>query len=150
MILVDTNVLLRIADPVAADCLPARTANRALRARGRILVITPQNLYEFWAVATRPAGKPPHGPNGLGMSANRADQWLGYVLRTFALMPAPPDLHIRWRALVRTYNVTGIKAHDARLVAAMQAHNITDLLTFNAQDFKRFSGISLLNPRAIS
>ena len=150
MILVDTNILLRLADPISADCAPARKAVQMLRQRGHVLAIAPQVLYEFWTVATRPAGKPPLGSNGLGMSANRADQWLGYVLRVFQLLPDHADLHVRWRALVRTFNITGVKAHDARHVAAMQGHNLTEILTLNIQDFKRFPNITLLDPRAIS
>jgi len=150
MILVDTNILLRMADPVSSDCQPSRRAVRLLRQRGKTLAIAPQALYEFWAVATRAAGAPPRGSNGLGMSANRADLWIGYVLRTFFLLPDHEDLPARWRVLVRTFNITGIKSHDARHVAAMQTHNLTEILTLNTKDFKRFPGITLLDPQSIS
>ncbi|MDP5018828.1 MAG: hypothetical protein NWQ43_16260 [Dolichospermum sp.] len=39
--------------------------------------------------------------------------------------------------------------HDARLAAAMVAHNITHLLTFNVDDFKRFSEIVVVDPRSV-
>ena len=44
----------------------------------------------------------------------------------------------------------GKQAHDARLVAAMIAHRLTHLLTFNTDDFKRFSEITVVAPRSIS
>jgi predicted nucleic acid-binding protein len=149
MILVDTNVLLRLGDPVSSDCRPARAATAALRQRGERLVIAAQSLYEFWSVATRPPGKPPQGVNGLGMSVSRADQWLGYVLRTFELLPDHPELTARWRDLVRTHNVVGAKSHDARLAAAMQVHQIGELLTFNGADFNRYAFVRVIDPHKV-
>ena len=144
MILLDTNILLRFTDSVNPDCQASRTAVHKLRQRGESLVIVPQNLYEFWAVATRPTGSFPRA-NGLGLSTNRTDLWTSYWNRNFTLLVDTEDLVNRWRTLVRVFTVVGKKSHDARLVAAMQSHNITDLLTFNTQDFKRFPNISLLN-----
>jgi hypothetical protein len=42
--------------------------------------------------------------------------------------------------------VVGKNAHDARLVAAMNVHGLTQLLTFNNQDFQRYPGISVVTP----
>jgi len=149
MILVDTNILVRVADPISTDCKATRLALKLLRGGGNLPVIARQSVYEFWAVATRPAGRPPMGSNGLGMSANRADQWLDYILRTLTIIDDPKDLMERWRNLVRNYNVTGMKSHDARLVAIMQGYGIADILTFNTADFKRFNGINLIDPRSV-
>jgi predicted nucleic acid-binding protein len=149
MIAIDSNVLLRLADPASSDCLPARNATRVLRRAGQRLVIFPQNLYEFWSVATRPAGKPPAGSNGLGMTPVRADQWMDYLLRTFVLLLDAPELVVHWRTLLRASGVTGIKCHDVRLVAAMQTHNVLQMLTFNEQDFRRFPNLTILDPHTI-
>jgi hypothetical protein len=43
----------------------------------------------------------------------------------------------------------GKQAHDTRLVAAMTVHQITHLLTFNTDDFKRFTEITAIDPRSI-
>jgi predicted nucleic acid-binding protein len=37
--------------------------------------------------------------------------------------------------------------HDARLVAAMLAHGVPQLLTLNDRDFARYAGISVVHPR---
>ena len=66
MILLDTNLLIRMTRPLDPQCGVARAAINSYRARGDRLVIVPQNLYEFWAVATRLPGPPPSGGNGLG------------------------------------------------------------------------------------
>ncbi len=44
----------------------------------------------------------------------------------------------------------GKQVHDARLVAAMITHHITHLLTFNIDDFKRFSAIVVVHPRSVT
>jgi hypothetical protein len=45
--------------------------------------------------------------------------------------------------------VQGKQAHDARLVAAMQRHGPSHLLTFNTADFQRYTGLGLFAPHAI-
>lgn len=47
------------------------------------------------------------------------------------------------------YKVVGKTAHDARLVAAMHAHGLTHLLTFNEPDFRRYAGIIVLTPAGV-
>ena len=44
------------------------------------------------------------------------------------------------------HGVSGKKAHDARLVATMTVNGITHILTFNADDFTRYAGITVLHP----
>ena len=137
MILLDTNLLARISNSAHPHCAVARRAVTVLRGRGEQLVIVPQTLYEFWAVATRKAGTPPAGQNGLGMTSDQASQWLRYFQRRFTLLPDRGELLVRWHDLVATLGITGLRSYDARLVAAMQSYGMTHLLTFNGGDFKR-------------
>lgn len=58
--------------------------------------------------------------------------------------------HLEWRRLVVHYRVSGVQVHDARIVAAMQTHGITHLLTFNGDDFRRFSEITVVHPSEIT
>ncbi|WP_246605349.1 type II toxin-antitoxin system VapC family toxin [Sphaerospermopsis torques-reginae] len=60
-----------------------------------------------------------------------------------------PQIFTEWESLVIQYQVMGKQVHDARLVAAMLAHNITHLLTFNVDDFRRFSDIVVVDPRNV-
>ena len=148
MILLDTNLLARITNSNHPHCAPSRRALNVLLAQGEQLIIVPQNLYEFWAVATRKLGAPPTGQNGLGMTANQASLWLHYFRRRFKLLPDRVDLVDRWHALVKTLGIKGLKAHDARLVAAMQTFGIAQILTFNGNDFKGFS-ITVIDPSSV-
>ena len=68
MILLDTNLLIRMTRPLDPQCGVARAAIQTCRGRGERLIVVPQNLYEFWAVATRPLGTGP-GVRGLGLVA---------------------------------------------------------------------------------
>jgi predicted nucleic acid-binding protein len=63
-------------------------------------------------------------------------------------MPDKADLADRWLALVHSFGIRGSKSHDARLAAAMQTHNITRILTFNAGDFKKFA-ITVIDPASV-
>jgi predicted nucleic acid-binding protein len=62
-ILVDTNVLLRLSVSAHPMHGASRNAIVKLQANGERLVIVPQNIYEYWVVATRPLAQ-----NGMGRS----------------------------------------------------------------------------------
>ena len=75
MILLDANILLRMAD--RADPLYDTTRNAVFQKRRTDqLVIVPQTLFEFWAVATCAAQH-----NGLGMDTERAQRWVTHTVR---------------------------------------------------------------------
>lgn len=148
MILLDTNLLTRFTRSSDPQSGIARAAIQTLLGRGERLIIVPQNLYEFWAVATRSAGPPPAGRNGLGMTTVQAGQWIRFFERRFALLPDRDNLHTVWLELVEQFAVKGFRAHDVRLVAAMQSFGITQILTFNGSDF-RGQGVTVLDPAAI-
>lgn len=144
MILLDTNVFVRLVRPGDPQCTMVRNAVHALLVRGEKLVIVPQNLYEFWAVATRAAGPPPVR-NGLSITVAQAGRWLQFFQRRFTLLPDQEALVTTWRMLVETHGITGFRAHDVRLVAAMQTHGIDRLLTLNAADFRGLP-ITIVDP----
>ncbi|HEX5271602.1 MAG TPA: type II toxin-antitoxin system VapC family toxin [Gemmataceae bacterium] len=148
MILLDTNLLTRMTRSHDPQSGVARAAIQTLRGRGERLIVVPQNLYEFWAVATRPAGPPPAGRNGLGMTAPQAGHWLRFFRRRFTLLPGREELATLWQELVERHVVTGFRAHDVRLVAAMQSYGITRLLTFNAADFRGLA-VVILDPATV-
>lgn len=112
-------------------------------AAGRQLVIVPQVVYEFWVVATRARAQ-----NGLGFSPDRAAADIAGLKRGIQMLRDERAVYTEWEQLVRRHEVCGKQAHDARLVAAMQRHGITHLLTFNASDFGRYPGITVIEPAA--
>ncbi len=110
----------------------------ALVAHGCTLCVVPQNVYEFWVVATRPQTQ-----NGFGLSPADAKAMVDGTLGKLVLLRDERGIFDLWMALVDQYAVEGKAAHDTRLVAAMQRHSISNLLTNNKSDFARFPIIAL-------
>ena len=142
--LVDTNILLRSCQPDHPMYPTASTAVEVLLTQGENLHVTPQNLVEFWNVATRLLDH-----NGLGMTPKQANI---EMVKFEALLPVKldvPAIHQQWRSLVLHYGVKGVNVHDARLTAAAIVHRLTHVLTFNVRDFKRYSEIIAVHPDQI-
>jgi predicted nucleic acid-binding protein len=140
-VLLDTNILTRSAQPGHPLHKDAVDGLDMLRTRGEELCVVPQNPIEFWAVATRPLSA-----NGLGMTTTQAQAELARIKSLFRLLPDTPAIYNEWETLVGRHRVSGKNTHDARIVAAMNVHAITELLTFNGGDFKRYSGINVVSP----
>ena len=143
-VLVDTNIPIRATDGKSSDHSVANLAVQRLIDRGESLVVVPQVLYEWWVVATRPIEV-----NGLGIDAASALSLLETIESTFRLLPDERALYERWRWLVVANGVSGKKAHDFRLIAAMQTLGINRLLTFNVQDFARFQSLTVIQPSTL-
>ena len=139
--LIDTSTLLRTLQPAHPQRETVRIAIKALAARGQELHLVPQNLVELWVVATRPATN-----NGLGLSIAEATAEVRRLKSMFVLLPETPAIYPVWESLVVQHQVSGKPAHDARLVAAMQVHGLTSILTFDKSGFSRYPGIEVVNP----
>jgi predicted nucleic acid-binding protein len=96
--LVDTNVLLRLADENHAMHAAASAAIEALR-RTRTLCVFPQNLYEFWVVATRPVKD-----NGLGYSQDEALAAISGLETFYLLLPETSNFFSQWKSLLHEFN----------------------------------------------
>lgn len=143
--LLDTNILLRLnqdTHPMHTDTADA--VKKLLNADEEIFII-PQTLIEFWAVATRPVSY-----NGLGLTLEETEQELAEFKSIFTLRLDIQIIYFEWERLVKLHKVSGKQVHDARIVAAMLAHRIDTLLTFNIQDFKRYHEIQIANPAELA
>jgi predicted nucleic acid-binding protein len=143
-ILIDTNVLCRLADKGNPLHSAAETAITKLGENGHELCLVPQVLYEYWVVVTRPVSD-----NGLGMATTDVAQAIDLWIDLFTLFRDERGVFSVWRELVKQHNVKGKNAHDARLVAAMKRHGLQHLLTFNVSDFQRYGGVELLDARSV-
>jgi predicted nucleic acid-binding protein len=142
--LVDTNVLLRSVQLSHPMNSAAAGSIASLLKSGEELFITPQNVVEFWCVATRP-----ESANGLGLDISDTTRKIGAFRAALAFLPDTQAIFDQWEPLVFTYEVIGKRVYDARLVAAMLVHGVSHLLTFNDRDFKRFNEITVVNPQSI-
>ena len=140
-VLLDTNILTRSAQANHPMQKIAVDAVSILKTRGEDLCIVPQNLVEFWTVATRPLNV-----NGMGLTTAQAQVELARIKRFFRFLPDTPTVYDEWEKLVVQHAVSGKNTYDARLVAAMNAHGIRELLTFNVADFRRYPSITVMSP----
>ena len=143
-VLVDTNILLRSAQPNHPLCPQATHAvSKLIRQRDAVFFCS-QNIAEFWNVATRPAAL-----NGLGLSHEEVLKEVSSIEQLLTLLPDIPAIYAAWKEIVRDHKVQGVKVYDARLVATMSVYGIESVLTFNTADFKRYSNITALHPSSM-
>jgi predicted nucleic acid-binding protein len=140
-LLIDTSALLRTLQPFHPQLEVVSSSLKELTARGVELQIVPQNLYELWAVATRPVAQ-----NGLGLSADEAASELSRLKDIFVFLPDSSAIYDVWEDLVVRHRVSGKPAHDARLVAAMIVHGVPDILTLDRTGFSHYAGIEVVHP----
>src|SRR6267154_1552292 len=136
--LVDTNIFIRLAgrnDPLRQLALDTI---RKFRSRNEVLCYTPQIISEFWNVCTRPAA----ARGGLDLSAEQTERKVRLIERYFVLLPDSLATFQEWRRLVVAHSLLGISVHDAKVVASMNIHSGTNLLTLNDGDFKRYTSIN--------
>ena len=143
-LLIDTNLLIRLEDSLDQRHAEAMAAIEWLKRDGHECQLVPQILYEFWVVATRPLEY-----NGLGLDPAKAEDALRGWMSLFRLRLDERGVFRNWMQLVAAHQVRGKMAHDTRLVAAMQRHGLTDILTFNVDDFVRFPGLRVFTPADI-
>lgn len=146
--LIETPVLLRLANPSDLNYPVAEAAVSALEARGDNLHIAPQNLVEFRNGATRLLEV-----NGLGLTIAQAKVLAEEFEASFSLLPETPDIYPAWKELVKAAGVTGKQVHDARLVAICQVYGLTHILTFNTRHFARLvqfaPGLMVVDPASV-
>jgi len=140
-VLVDTNILLRSAQPNHPLCTQATQAVSSLLRQQHAVFFCAQNIAEFWNVATRPAGL-----NGLGLSHEEALQEVSDVEKLLTLLPDVPAVYAVWKQIVYDHRVQGVKVYDARLVAVMNLYAVESILTFDVDGFKRYTNISARHP----
>jgi hypothetical protein len=119
MILVDTNIPLRIAKSRSTRWNGSRFGTRNA-SPSRLNVFTRCNV-----VCTRPAGA-----NGFGMTTQQACAEIAVTRSLFELLPETAQVYPTWEGLIAKHAIQGKRAHDVRLVALMIQHHVPRILTF--------------------
>lgn len=143
--LLDTGVLLRLVHPTDPQHQEIVGALDLLKNQGHTFYCGMQNVAEFWNVTTRPATS----RGGFGLSPEEASRRLSIIERAVEVLIDSRESYAKWKELVRLHSVRGVQVHDTRLVALMNAEGVTDLLTINPSDFKRFTNINTTTPREV-
>src|SRR5438477_12166125 len=116
-VLLDTNIIARVAQPGHPMHGAALAATKALLAQGDTLFLASQSRYEFWVVATRPVAN-----RGLGLPTSKVNAHLIRLRNEFQILHDSPAVLNAWARLVVQHDVKGKNAHDTRLVAVMSAN----------------------------
>jgi predicted nucleic acid-binding protein len=140
--LLDTNVLVYSAYPSATQHPASRALVESAKDPAAGLCVFPQILAEFFAVVTNPKRVMPAKTAEEALQA--VEQFL--ALPGLTLLPLPADVVTRWIALVRTNPVKGGEVFDVQAAAAMLAHGIATVFTYNVADFNSFPGIAAKEP----
>jgi predicted nucleic acid-binding protein len=143
--LLDTNILVRLANAADAQHAVVARAVIELHRQGEPLHLTGQILIEFRNVATRPKAQ-----NGLGLSVQETEAQAAGFETSFTLLEDTSAIFPTWKGLVGALGIVGKQVHDARLVAVCHAHRMTHLLTINVADFNTMAtyrpGLVVVNP----
>jgi predicted nucleic acid-binding protein len=140
--LLDTGILLRLFDRRDPEHVTIREAVARIKVRGEELLTTSQNIGELWNVSTRPAS----ARGGYGLSVQIVERRVAFLERQCRILFDDDACYSEWKRLLSTYNVTGVSVHDARVVAVMVRWGVTQLVTLNAEDFRRYQGIVVRTP----
>ena len=140
--LVDSNILLRWAQPSDPSFATVVAAVERLEQSKAIPSYVSQNLGEFWNVSTRPITR-----NGFGLSIPETARRFQTIRESMTLLPESEAVFRAWLQLLQAHDVRGTEVHDAHLAAVLEVHQVTHLLTFNGADFKRFPHIVAVHPQ---
>jgi predicted nucleic acid-binding protein len=143
-VLVDTNVLLRSAQPSHPFFFQGSESIARLLEQHHQLFFCPQNIVEFWSVATRPVAQ-----NGLGLTQPKLLKEIASIEKSLTLLPDSSEIYEAWKRIAANHQVLGAKVHDARLVAVMTVYGVENILTFDASDFNRYASIRVLSPSSV-
>jgi predicted nucleic acid-binding protein len=144
-LLIDTGVLLRAFDRADPDRAKIWLALRpTLRSSARPQTAM-QNVAEFWNVSTRPAT----ARGGMGHPSGRVALRVLAIERYCEVVTETENSYQIWRDLVASHGVIGASVHDARLVAMMLDRGISDILTLNAADFRRYP-VNVITPDQVT
>ncbi len=142
LVLLDTNVLVYAADKLS----PFHNQSREFRDRGQkgeiAICVTPQVLFEFYAVITDPrrVNQP--------LNSLEAVKEINIYLKhpKIKKIYQGPDIVERVTALLEKYKITRQKIFDALIVATMISNDIKKICTYDTDQFSRFDEIEVLTP----
>jgi predicted nucleic acid-binding protein len=122
--LLDTNVLLYLANPAALQHDAASRAVMRILADGGRLTVAAQVLFEFWSVATRPAST-----NGLGWTVAQTRHAIDGFRTRFFVLEETPEVVDLWLDLVVSNALKGKRIHDAHQADDVAADVVIQLIT---------------------
>lgn len=148
IVLLDTNILLRLVVPNDPNHASTMAALRTMRRAGSVLYVCPQNMQEFRQTATRPADK-----NGYGWTSDAVRKAIERFELEFVMTAETPAIYPAWRHVTEATGAIGRANFDARIVAVAMSAGLNGVLTFEAGAFARYAaqapGLVILHPKDV-
>jgi hypothetical protein len=88
--------------------------------------------------------RPLSARGGYGLSLSVMRRRVAFIERLSPVLPESPAIHSEWKRIVETYGVSGAAVHDARIVAQMLVAGVTNIITLNFGDFRRYSSAGIV------
>jgi predicted nucleic acid-binding protein len=138
--IVDANILIYAMDADAPQHAASRALLEAARTGSTRIYVTLQILCEFYSVVTnaRRVLKPRSPADTLNA--------ISILLSFLHVLPTPTYSVQMWLDLLRRRRVTGGDVFDLQLVATMLGNGVQRIYTFNADDFKVFTELTVVIP----
>lgn len=136
----DTNILIYATDRASPLQPVTLAAIEAARGAGTPLVVSPQVLREYLAVALRPAAA------GGGASLEDVRANVAAFRSAFAVVAEIDAVVERLVELLLRLPIGRRRVHDANIVATMLVHGVRQLLTHNEADFAPFGDLITVLP----
>jgi predicted nucleic acid-binding protein len=139
---IDANILVYAVNVDAPQYAASRTLLEAALDPAVALYVTSQILCEFYSLITNPKRVP------LAWSSAEAVQLIQALLDLPGLhvLAVPAKAVTGLMELLKRHPVTGGDVFDLQIIAAMQANNIQRIYTFNADDFRVFPELKVVEP----
>lgn len=134
--IIDSNILIYA---INADSPKHKKAQTFLRENLEELEITHQNILETVRVLTHQKFSKPMGLKS-ALTAIQA------IARFCRIISPTPTTYYLWLELVKRYALTGNRIFDAYLAATALSNGIDVVATDNVLDFKKFKGLTVINP----
>ena len=134
-VFLDTNILVCAVRPESPRYFHARGLLRRLEEADSEIWISRQILREFLTVLSRP--QPPLPPMTRNALLSAAQEYE----RAFCFAEDQDVVTQQLFLLLDQLPTGGKQVHDANIVATMLAYGIPRLVTYNLEDFRRFSGL---------
>ena len=141
-VLLDSNILV-YADNINSPFHATAKEIRDSCLRGEIQgCLTPQNLYEYFAVVTD--SKEVDFPLSPEEAISEVEKY--FQVNTFKMIFPKPTTTDRVITLIKKYKIKRQEIFDIQLVATMLDYGIKNIVTRNDKHFKMISEITTINP----
>lgn len=149
-IMIDTNILGRLADKHSSQHTEAKTVISILHKQQCQFYFTPQIKREFLNFAERPQGSGVE-QNGIGFTKEQSIFILNHFKTQMIYIHDIVEIDRCFDQLHKQFG-GGRNVHDLYIAASMIAHYINTILTYNEKDFKSVEDagfIQILTPSTV-